>query len=59
MDELKKEVDAIKTKASKRRVETLRDDLERLKETEGPKEFRALVGEIAALIETYGDRRRS
>lgn len=59
LDELKKEIDAIKAKASKRRVETLRDDLERLKATEDPKEFRTLVSEIAALIETYGDRRRS
>lgn len=59
LDTLKKEVDAIKKNASKRRLETLRDDLERLKATEKPEDFHALVREIAALIETYGDRRRS
>ena len=57
--EIKKEVDAIKQRGSKRRVETLRDDLERLKATEKPEDFRALVREIAALLETYGDKRRS
>lgn len=59
LDELKTEIDGIKRRASKRRLETLRDDLERLKETEDPKDFRALVSEIATLLETYGDRRRS
>ena len=59
LDELKEEIDGIKRRASKRRLETLREDLERLKATEDPEEFRSLVSEIAALIETYGDRRRS